>query len=199
MSGFVIVWLRSTITFNTTHSETTVIPIILLTPFAVYLIAESFHTSGILSVVATGIVHNWESSKLKLTSTNVQLTQATIWQTISNILNSIVFIILGISLPTVWQEITKLGLTLTGQLLLLIYLTMFVVRFIWAKQTDNSSSQYFFGEHSTFKHTFYSRIFAISGVHGTVTLAMAFSLPKSLNNHAFLIVKSLLSSQPSLF
>ncbi|MGR8826672.1 sodium:proton antiporter [Leuconostoc citreum] len=188
LSGFILVWLRSSIAFRMTQPETTIIPISLLTPFAVYFMAETWHTSGILAVVATGIVHNWESSKLKLTSTNVQLTQTTVWQTFSNILNSIVFLILGISLPTVFHEIARIGLNVTIQLIglaSLIYLTMFIVRFIWARYEDNKSSEHFFGPRHAPQHNFYSRVFAISGVHGTVTLAMAFSLPTHIGHQPF--------------
>ncbi|WP_349515906.1 cation:proton antiporter [Leuconostoc suionicum] len=189
IAGFLLVTVRTNITFRTVSPETTIIPISLLTPFIVYFLAESFGTSGILAVVATGIVHNWESNKLRLTSTRVQLTSNTIWESISNVLNSIVFIILGISLPIVWQEIIHMGLVGIMQLLglsILIYIAMYAVRYIWAFREDNQSANTFFDNHSNPKqHRFLSHIFAISGVHGTMTLAMAFSLPLTIANHAF--------------
>nr|WP_260166767.1 sodium:proton antiporter [Leuconostoc mesenteroides] len=189
IAGFLLVTIRTNITFRTVSPETTIIPISLLTPFIVYFLAESFGTSGILAVVATGIVHNWESNKLRLTSTRVQLTSNTIWESISNVLNSIVFIILGISLPIVWQEIIHMGLVGIMQLLglsILIYIAMYAVRYIWAFREDNQSANTFFDSHSNPKqHLFLSHIFAISGVHGTMTLAMAFSLPLTIANHAF--------------
>ncbi|MFL2053478.1 cation:proton antiporter [Leuconostoc mesenteroides] len=189
IAGFLLVTIRTNITFRTVSPETTIIPISLLTPFIVYFLAESFGTSGILAVVATGIVHNWESNKLRLTSTRVQLTSNTIWESISNVLNSIVFIILGISLPIVWQEIIHMGLVGIMQLLglsILIYIAMYAVRYIWAFREDNQSANTFFDSHSNPKqHRFLSHIFAISGVHGTMTLAMAFSLPLTIANHAF--------------
>ncbi|KGB50353.1 peptidase [Leuconostoc mesenteroides P45] len=189
IAGFLLVTIRTNITFRTVSPETTIIPISLLTPFIVYFLAELFGTSGILAVVATGIVHNWESNKLRLTSTRVQLTSNTIWESISNVLNSIVFIILGISLPIVWQEIIHMGLVGIMQLLglsILIYIAMYAVRYIWAFREDNQSANTFFDSHSNPKqHRFLSHIFAISGVHGTMTLAMAFSLPLTIANHAF--------------
>ncbi|KAA8325614.1 MULTISPECIES: cation:proton antiporter [Leuconostoc] len=188
ISGFALVWLRTTLNFRASDPETTILPIGLLTPFAVYLLAEFFNTSGILAVVATGIVHNWESSKLRLTSTRVQLTQSAVWHTISNILNSIVFLILGISLRSVWHEVTNIGIRLSLQLVvlaLLIYLTMFIVRFLWAKNADDRDTTAFFGDRSDKHHTLNARLFAISGVHGTVTLAMAFSLPTQIGGQNF--------------
>ena len=188
IGGFAIVWIRSNITFRTLNPDTTVITISLLTPFAIYLLAESAQTSGILAVVATGIVHNWESRKLKLTSTNVQLTQTTIWQMISTLLNAVVFLLLGIALPTVWQEIQAIGFVATLQLVglaILIYLLMFAVRFFWAKYQKQGDAKDFFGPQHTKTHTFNARIFATSGVHGTVTLAMAFSLPHMIGQQPF--------------
>ncbi|GMA69440.1 Na+/H+ antiporter [Leuconostoc litchii] len=189
ITGFIIVGIRTNITFRTTSPETTIIPISLLTPFIVYFFAESFGTSGILAVVATGIVHNWESNKLRLTSTRVQLTSNTIWESISNILNSIVFIILGISLPIVWQEISHMGFIGFAQLIglsILIYVAMYAVRYFWAFREDNQSANAFFDSHDNLKqHRFLSHVFAISGVHGTMTLAMAFSLPITIANHDF--------------
>ncbi|MDR3241560.1 MAG: sodium:proton antiporter [Lactobacillaceae bacterium] len=188
VGGMLIVSLRVNLNLRSANAETTVIPIGLLTPFAIYLIAEQFGVSGILAVVATGIVHNWEASRLRLSSTRVQLTQNTIWSTLSNVLNSIVFLILGISLPTVFHVIGQIGLYGTLGLLglgVLIYLVMFVIRFVWALRENAASADTFFAPHDDKRHRFYSRVFALSGVHGTMTLAMAFSLPIEIAGHPF--------------
>ena len=69
---------------------------------------------------------------------------------------------------------------------ILIYIAMYAVRYIWTFREDNQSANTFFDSHSNPKqHRFLSHIFAISGVHGTMTLAMAFSLPLTIANHAF--------------
>ena len=197
ISGLLIVALRVNLQQRASNPETTIIPISLLTPFAVYLLAEHLGTSGILAVVATGMVHNWESSRLRLTSTSVQLTSRTIWGTIADVLNDIVFLILGISLPTVWSAMTKIGVSGTLQLAalsLLIYVVMLLLRYFWALRDDDRNNRSrrhrqtlpsFFGDRNDQNHRFYAKIFAISGVHGTVTLAMAFSLPYQIGGHAF--------------
>ncbi|MBK0039599.1 MULTISPECIES: sodium:proton antiporter [unclassified Leuconostoc] len=197
ISGLLIVALRVNLQQRASNPETTIIPISLLTPFAVYLLAEHLGTSGILAVVATGMVHNWESSRLRLTSTSVQLTSRTIWGTIADVLNDIVFLILGISLPTVWSAMTKIGVSGTLQLAalsLLIYVVMLVLRYFWALRDDDRNNRSrrhrqtlpsFFGDRNDQNHRFYAQIFAISGVHGTVTLAMAFSLPYQIGGRAF--------------
>ncbi|KRO15597.1 cation:proton antiporter [Lacticaseibacillus saniviri] len=186
--GLLIVSLRVWLNVHATNPETTIIPISLLTPFAVYLIAEFFGVSGILAVVASGIVHNWESVRLRLTSTQVQLTSTTIWNTITNILNSIVFMILGLSLPVVWSDFVDMGgidsLQLIG-LSVLIYAAMLAVRYVWALREDNPSVRSLLGSSEQVRHERYARIFAFGGIHGTMTLAMAFSLPRVISRHAF--------------
>ncbi|GAK30856.1 NhaP-type Na+/H+ and K+/H+ antiporter [Weissella oryzae SG25] len=188
IAGFLIVSLRVNLNLRTKNPETTVIPISLLTPFIVYLLAERLGVSGIIAVVATGIVHNWETSRLRLTSTRVQLTSTTIWETISNVLNSIVFLILGVSLPAVWKAMQIIGTAKIIQIVgvsLLIYLAMLSVRFLWSVRQSRSTNDNLLGAHDAKQHRFFASIFAISGVHGTVTLAMAFSLPSEIAGHSF--------------
>lgn len=186
--GFLLVMLRFNLNMRGQNPELTTIPISLLTPFAIYLLAEHFGMSGILAVVATGIEHNWEANRLRLTSTNVQLASRTIWNIITDVLNDFVFLILGLSLPSIFQNSRTLGWIETAQLIGisgLIYVIMLGLRYVWALRGDSPGMASFFGTRQTPEHAFNAQIFAISGVHGTVTLAMALSLPKQIAGHAF--------------
>ncbi|AVL02233.1 cation:proton antiporter [Pediococcus pentosaceus] len=188
IAGFLIVSLRVNLNMRANNPETIIIPISLLTPFLVYLLAEHLGTSGILAVVATGMVHNWESERLRLTSTRVQLTSATVWNTISSFLNSVVFLFLGVTLPMVWKDFIQMGTMTIAQLIgisLLIYLSMLAIRYWWSVHENPDNPDHFLGPHDKSVHQLWSRIFAISGVHGTVTLAMAFSLPTRIGGHPF--------------
>lgn len=188
IAGFLIVSLRVNLNIHVNNPETIIIPIGLLTPFLVYLLAEHFGTSGILAVVATGMIHNWESERLRLTSTRVQLTSSTIWTTLSNFLNSVVFLFLGITLPMVWVDFTKMGAPIILQLIgisVMIYLSMLAIRFWWSAHEAPENRDHFLGSHDKSVHRLWSKVFAISGVHGTVTLAMAFSLPTRIGGHPF--------------
>ncbi|MDR2660736.1 MAG: sodium:proton antiporter [Lactobacillaceae bacterium] len=197
VAGLLVVILRISIQQRISNSETNIISISLLTPFIIYMLAEHLGTSGILAVVATGIVHNWESRRIRLTSTNVQLTSRTIWTIISDILNDIVFLFLGISLNRIIMFSIKLGWPKTLQLVaisLFIYIIILLIRYIWfvLRSNDNrrnmSRSEIFIDENnksSNEKNKFNALIFAISGVHGTITLAMAFSLPYKIGGIVF--------------
>lgn len=188
IGGWLIILLRVNLNFWVNQPEVSIIPISLLTPFVIYLLAEHLGTSGILAVVATGIMHNWEANRLRLSSTRVQVTESIIWTTISEMLNSVVFLFLGIALPDVARKFFQLDQTSILLLLGLsgmIYFMMFLIRYIWAQWEHEGSAQILFGANNTKQHTFYSKIFAVSGIHGTMTLAMAFSLPKQIGGVAF--------------
>ncbi|MCG4806162.1 cation:proton antiporter domain-containing protein, partial [Bacteroides uniformis] len=64
-----------------------VIPINVMTLFAVYWLAEEMHLSGILAVVAAGIVHSILYDQLRLTSSRVQNATTTLWNIIASLLN----------------------------------------------------------------------------------------------------------------
>lgn len=196
IGGFLLVMLRFNLNRHGKNPELTTIPISLLTPFAIYLLAEHFGVSGILAVVATGIEHNWEADRLRLTSTNVQLTSRTIWNILSDILNDFVFLILGISLPEVARNVMKMGwrgaLALLG-VSILIYVAMWIVRYVWVRRGDSPWISAFFGDPKGDQRPFYAHLFAVSGIHGTVTLAMAFSLPNKIAGHGFLYRNELIA------
>ncbi|XOW22881.1 cation:proton antiporter [Lactococcus lactis] len=58
--GALLVRIRTAINLRATRPEATIIPISILTPFFIYLLAEHFGTSGVLAVVAAGLIHNFE-------------------------------------------------------------------------------------------------------------------------------------------
>lgn len=177
--GTFLVRIRIAINLRATNPEATIIPISILTPFALYLLAEHFGTSGVLAVVAAGLIHNFEGDMLKLTSTNVQLTNNTIWEILSGILNNFVFILLGVSLFGIWDIFKSLGLEEAVILFFisaLVYVLMLFIRKFWTNQRGNRSIEHFFSNDKKERGKD-STIFALSGAHGTMTLAMAFSLP----------------------
>lgn len=145
--GALLVRIRTAINLRATRPEATIIPISILTPFFIYLLAEHFGTSGVLAVVAAGLIHNFEGNMLKLTSTNVQLTNNTIWEILSDILNNFVFILLGVSLFGIWDIFKSLGWKETIVLFLisvLVYSLMLFIRKYWTNRKGNRSIEHFF-------------------------------------------------------
>ena len=105
-----------------------------LTPFLVYLLAETFHVSGVLAVVATGLVialprrQNNEAlfARKKLVSNST-------WKVISFLINGTIFVFLGMQLPLSVLPGTNGGLNILQILGIIVAITLFMhaVRFAW--------------------------------------------------------------------
>lgn len=173
--GAVTVSIRLFLIQQTMNPAAVIIPYNLLTPFAIYLIAEGVGLSGILAVVAAGLVHGLSQSRFRLSSTQLQMENKTAWQIVENMLNGFVFVLLGATLPTVWLNIVHSEFNELPRLLVLgiiLYLFGIFIRYIWIRFGFAE-----LGVKKTKKIHSAAFINAIAGVHGTITLAMAFSLP----------------------
>ncbi|MFC4760861.1 cation:proton antiporter [Fructobacillus durionis] len=184
-SGLIIA-LRLYLSFHASSAQATTIPLNILTPFVIYLLAEHLGVSGILAVVAAGILHNYEQSRMQLIATESRVVSGTIWETITTLLNGIVFVILGLSLPKILNLIGTFGFEKSLGLFwlaLLIYLAMFAARFLWVSFQKQDRLEGFFGKHQTKDRLQRAQIFGVAGVHGAVTLALAMSLPTTVHGH----------------
>jgi len=147
----------------------------LLTPIVIYELAEGVKVSGIIAVVVAGLVNNSEANRSRFSSPRQMHLGLNLVNFLSHILNGVVFVILGLNLERIftshyfthnnnWQW---LGIGIV------IYVALLVCRIIYAKwrvadQTWRSA-----------------RLFAFGGVHGTVTLAMTFSLSTTLSSNRY--------------
>lgn len=196
--GFGFVRLRLTLRQLGFEEVNSLVAIQLITPFVIYILAEELHVSGILAVVAAGIIHGIERDRLKQTSTKIQLTSMTTWSVLSYILNGLVFVLLGFLLPDVLQgliaskEVT-LGLALG--LTLVITACLFIIRYVWVyllhrnfavhEEADGEIGHDSTNNRLDVKQTSRSRyafLAATCGIHGTITLATALSIPYELPN-----------------
>src|SRR5256714_5867751 len=85
------------------------ITISLLTPFAASLLAERFHVSGVLAVVAVGIYLGWHGPII--VSSRFRLQAYAVWEMVVFLLNGFVFIIIGLQLPGILRELRGGSLT----------------------------------------------------------------------------------------
>ncbi|CAJ1229718.1 Na+/H+ antiporter [Levilactobacillus zymae] len=180
--GVLFIWGRIYLVQTGMDSTSVIVPYDILTPFIIYLAAEHFELSGILAVVAAGLLRSAASKQIRLSSTQLQLVSRSTWRILTSILNGFVFVLLGVSLPTVWHNIQAEHTTALPSYLLLaviLYLVMFALRYLWIR-FDWALI------HSAPKdQRHHALVGALSGIHGTITLAMAFSLPLTLHGQAF--------------
>lgn len=96
---------------NTYNNGTPMKVIFFATPFLIYFIAEEIHVSGIIAVVVAGLVGNTEAQRSKLLNPMVYYDSVRLIEMISEILNGVVFVVLGI----------------------VLYLSNLIVRFLYSK------------------------------------------------------------------
>ena len=105
-----------------------------LTPFLVYLLAETFHVSGVLAVVAAGLVialPRRQSNKALFA--RQKLVSDSTWKVISFLINGTIFVFLGMQLPLAVLPGTNGGLNILQILGIIVVITLFMhaVRFAW--------------------------------------------------------------------
>ncbi|MFF2753149.1 Na+/H+ antiporter [Psychrobacillus sp. NPDC058041] len=150
----------------------------LLTPFVIFYITEHFHLSGILSVVAAGIVHAIYRDREQSPSMQLQVVSRSTWTILIYILNGLVFVLLGLQIPNVMNEIFESPLFNNFEvikLILIITAALLLLRFIWVYVSWWGG---WLNKQQLPKPTLrFISILTISGVRGAVTLAGAFTIP----------------------
>lgn len=174
--GFVIRWVHAHL-----DDPPVQITISLLTPFLAYLPAERLHVSGVLAVVAAGILLGWSSP---LVSPRFRLQAFAFWEIVVFLLNGVVFITIGLQLPGILRELNGESHLSLAKDALLVSAAVVLVRIAWV----------FAGAYLPFllskKLCARERVpewrnvalIAWSGMRGVVSLAAAFALPFVLNN-----------------
>ena len=108
--------------FPTNHDIDIVLT--LTAPYFMYIAAETFHFSGVLSVVSGGLFLS-ARSHLSLTSRS-RIRGSNVWSTFGFILNGLVFMFIGLQLPSIIENLgpagvgnaLKYGFVITGVLIL---------------------------------------------------------------------------------
>ena len=107
----------------------TEITISILSGYAAYLPAEELGLSGVIAAVTVGLYMGWHTPQL--TTPLMRLQGVAVWEMLTFILNALLFLLVGLQLPSV---IDNLSGNSTGELLvwaLLVSAVVVVVRLAW--------------------------------------------------------------------
>jgi Na+/H+ antiporter len=155
----------------------------LISPYLMYLAAEEFHFSGVMAVVSGGLFLSYRSHEI-FTDGQSRLQTINVWSTISVILNGLVFILIGLELPSIiaglegysLAEAWKYGLLVSALVILVrmiwIYPGTFIPRWLFKSIRRKESPPGWKG----------SFIIGWAGMRGVVSLAAALSLPLTLDS-----------------
>jgi monovalent cation/hydrogen antiporter len=157
----------------------------IITPYVAYLTADAVKASGVLAVVACGLYLSRQSSHFF--SARVRLQVWAVWESLTFILNGLVFVLIGLQLRYVLSNIgdRRLG-TLIGYGALFSGF-LILVRLIW-----NFPGAYL--ANLIRRHVLHQvepmpgvrQIFVVgwTGMRGVISLAAAIALPQTLDNGA---------------
>lgn len=154
----------------------------LITPYLMYLTAEHFHYSGVLSVVSGGLFLSYRSADIF--AYNSRLQSLTVWNVMIFLLNGIVFILIGLQLPDIIKGIGNYSLPLTIFYAVVISLVTIVVRLFWvypAAYVPRLINPRIIKREGKLG---WKTVFIIgwSGMRGVVSLASALAIPLTLAN-----------------
>ena len=157
----------------------------LVTPYIMYYFAEHYHFSGVLAVVCGGLFLSSQRQTMLTYKSRVQAFN--VWTNLVFVLNGIVFLLIGLQLPSIVQQLGETSLNkaiwygLAISLVLIItrllctigavYFTKFMSRFITVADRNPGLKG--------------PIIFGWAGMRGVVSLAMALSIPLVIGGNAF--------------
>ena len=155
----------------------------ILTPYAAYLAADYAHASGVLAVVACGLYLSRHSSQFF--SANVRLQAWAVWESLTFIINGLVFVLIGLQLPRVLEGIREYQI---GTLLLyggLFSAIVIVLRLLWIFPGARLAYLVYTRIlRQNYPYPPAKQVFVAgwAGMRGVVSLAAAIGLPEALSN-----------------
>ena len=168
--------------------ENTVVHVLyeVLTPFVVFLAAEMIHVSGILAVVAAGLI--MANSSLTLYSTRAarqQVLSSGVWEVVVFLINGVLFVLLGMQLPHAMSPTLsgEFGLPQLLGIICVMTALVILVRFVWVSILELAHRDPDTGERGV-AHAARSikdaLVTTIAGPKGAVTLSIIFTIPLTL-------------------
>lgn len=154
----------------------------LTAPYVMYIVAEAFHFSGVLSVVSGGLFlsarsHLFLNHRSRYQGSNV-------WSTLGFVLNGLVFMLIGLELPVIVNQLGPVSLGEAIKYGLLISLVLIVTRLL-----STFGASYFTVFISRYITTADNRpglkgpfLLGWAGMRGVVSLAAALSIPVLLSD-----------------
>lgn len=152
----------------------------ILTPYVAYLSADSIRASGVLSVVVCGLYLSRKSSHFF--SPSVRLQAWAVWDSLTFILNGLVFVLIGLQLPYVLETIHDHSL---GGLLVygaLFSAFLIVLRLIWifpGAYVANLIRRRILHQNEPLPGMRQIFVVGWTGMRGVISLAAAIALPRT--------------------
>jgi CPA1 family monovalent cation:H+ antiporter len=156
----------------------------LVVPYVTYIAAESLHVSGVLAVVAAGLLRGRHSPEI--VSAEMRIMARSVWNVLVFALNCLVFMLIGVQMSEVLENLGRHPLSELVLLGSVVSAVAIAVRFAWVFPVAVMPS-WLAGVIHDRGPTPKARELAIiswCGMRGIVSLAAALAIPVSLPNGA---------------
>ncbi len=196
------VWAVLSVLRPLRHDAVMATAVSLATPFLAYLVGEELHVSGVLAVVIAGLLAGHHAPRMQTSAGRLQV--GAVWRLVTFLLEGLVFLLIGQQLPEVLDGLPQYGtstvLAASGATLAVVLL----LRPLWLAATRLLPRRLALGSGREQEHRFGpAEIVALTwaGTRGVITLAAAYSLPRTLPERdlllfcAFLVVAVTLLGQ----
>lgn len=101
----------------------------IIAPYVTYLVAETVHVSGVLAVVAAGLLQRRSSVDAFTAETRILGTN--VWTIIVFLLNTLIFILIGLALPGVVAELAQYSVATLIGYAAAVSAAAIVIRMLW--------------------------------------------------------------------
>jgi len=149
----------------------------LLTGYFAYLPAEALGVSAVLAAVTVGIYMGWRAPKL--ITVQVRLQGSAVWEILVFLLNSLLFVLIGLQLPVVLDGLSGVSPARLVAEGVLVSLAVIVTRFLWIFPFTYGPRLLFRGVRERDPYPAWQPVALVSwmGLRGAVSLAAALALP----------------------
>ncbi|MCK7555756.1 cation:proton antiporter [Chitinophaga sedimenti] len=183
--GFMIAKMLGILLRTFRDNAVAVLSLLVLAPFVTYLVAERFHTSGVIAVVTLGFSMS-RLSAFKFPEALKAQSDA-VWEMITFMLNGLIFILIGLEVPVIVEELSGSQLLIYAAYAFVLTFAALVIR-TWNVFLNRNRLHRAF-HHPKLKNTPRaipesillslqdSLIISWSGMRGIISLAIAIGLP----------------------
>lgn len=153
-------------------------------PYASYLLAESVHASGVLAVVATGLLIGWHAPTLF--SPQMRTPAEAVWKMVVFFINALAFLLIGLQMPSLIARLNVYETSFVVTCTLAVCITAIATRFLYVFALTHAWRWFWPSRAKRVPHTPWQNVFVIgwTGMRGVVTLALAAAIPLTLEGGA---------------
>jgi CPA1 family monovalent cation:H+ antiporter len=164
------------------------VAISIVVPFAAYLPADQAGLSGVLAAVTAGLVIGSRLSRILTANSRILFLSS--WKMIGFVLNGFVFVLIGLELPQIIDELRPHPPEMVIGLVVLVCVAVVVTRFVWVFASSllpNSPRRVIARTNPQLARRL-TFVVSWSGLRGAVSLAAALALPVGFPERSLIVL-----------